>query len=184
MIFQGNFKIDKKVCRFTFPGYSCKHYGNCILDRAILNRRQHIDFLATPVPLLSHNPIKVCKKIRTIPNRIQQLSNPRPQHLLNTLETYFDTLDIFQVETIIENLSKSRETPPRPVDKPKTARHRNPQKEKFQERVKIIEGNLDKLYEKFKFFFLSEDNLDAKLDCVPGITDVIYEQLCQFMSKF
>lgn len=108
------YPVDK--CWITYPKRKvvpCKHTGKIIIDRDILTKNEHINFLAEPKPCFARKlmcPQRCCIR-RYLPNcttRVVCLSHPMPRRVKNTWEDYHHVLSIRQAM----NLRKTLQKPP------------------------------------------------------------------------
>lgn len=96
------------ICPRYHPCYvPCQHTGQIIIDRDMLKREEHTCFLATPKknflsPLRLRQPRYVAKKVYVpiCTFRMQKLSVPHPQRVLDTYNNFKHILHEYQLENL------------------------------------------------------------------------------------
>uniref|UniRef100_A0A182M405 Uncharacterized protein n=1 Tax=Anopheles culicifacies TaxID=139723 RepID=A0A182M405_9DIPT len=188
------------VCKLVHPNppkfQKCQHSGNFILDRAVLNPSDYIDFIARPKEVIHRKtPHYVEHKLSSATNRIKTLARPGTSHVKTTLERYWTQLSPKQRQhlqsllepkpfvTIKESIGYARQ---QRSDEAMWRRHFAKQERKLLHKihyweVEILRIVMDSLCKKLKDYYLSPSTPPLTEEA-SRISRVILRYICRLLD--
>uniref|UniRef100_A0A182WLK4 Uncharacterized protein n=1 Tax=Anopheles minimus TaxID=112268 RepID=A0A182WLK4_9DIPT len=192
-----NVPVVRKLVHPSPPKYQkCQHSGNFILDRAILNPSDYIDFIARPKEVIQQKrPYYVEHKLSSATNRIKTLARPGTSHVKATLERYAAQLTPKQKQnlqsllepkpfvTIKESIGYARQ---QRSDDAMWRRHMAKQERKLLHKihyweVEILKILMEQLSKKLEDYYLSP-SAPPLTEEASRISRMILRYICRLMN--
>ena len=175
----------------------CEHGKNIIIDRDLLNTRNHINLLATPrkTPVQNQGPILVQKHLLPATVRINKLAQPNKNLLLQNFKDHHHHLKIFQIENFLKHFYDLHyETPKQAVRRMRQEIRDEKMREKYlnsevkqmkdkiyQEKLKVAEKLVATALGKLKNELLKKKEVQLS-DEQEEMSDIILISLCRLMG--